>query len=77
MIYLGCLGGHTFNPADGGILDSDENFKQLEKEALKIICYIMPMNSGDSLEDELIRMTIKSCSTRGDSDGLLDYVTIL
>ena len=25
MIYLGCLGGHTSNLVDGGILESDTN----------------------------------------------------
>ena len=31
-IYLGCLGGHASNHADGGILDSDTNSKQPEKK---------------------------------------------
>jgi len=39
MIYLGYLGGHSSNFADGDILDSDTNSKQSEREeALEIIC---------------------------------------
>jgi len=32
MIYLGYPGGHTSNPADGGILDSDTKSKQPQKK---------------------------------------------
>jgi len=35
MIYLGCLKGHTSNPADGGILDSDTSLKQPKKKHYK------------------------------------------
>jgi len=31
MIYLSYLGGHTSNPTDEGILDSNTNSKQSEK----------------------------------------------
>jgi len=45
-----CPRGHTFNPADRGILNSDTNSKQSEKkEALEIICWILTKNSGGSL----------------------------
>ena len=62
-----CLEGQTSN--DGGIRDSDTNSKQLEKEVLETSCWILARNSGDSLKDELVGMTIKLGSTQGDSNG--------
>ena len=49
-----CLEGHI--PKDE---DSDANSKQPEKEVLETICWTLARNSGDSLKDELIGITIK------------------
>jgi len=57
-------------------LDSDTISKQPEKEALEIIYWIMAKNSGNSLENESIGMTIKLYSARGDSNDTLDVTTL-
>ena len=61
------LEGHTSN--DGGTQDSDTNSKQPEKEVLETIYWTLARNSGDSLKDELIGITIKLGSTQGDSNS--------
>ena len=61
IIYMRYLGGHTSNPLNDCVLDLGTNSKQLVKEeTLEIICWIMIMNSDDSLGDNSVGTTINS-----------------
>ena len=55
---MGCLGWHMLNPANGK-LNSGINFKQSVKEKT-LVSWIIVRNFDDSLENDSVRMTIKS-----------------